>query len=934
MALKQNVAEGGSHGDTITTGNSGGASGDAFNALTIGASATLTWSNARPAHGSMGIKLTNDSANPTHFYYTGYSATQMVARMVVELDTLPSAGMRLLDIRTGSVSVARVILNASNQPVFQTNNGGTTLKTFTGSTFSADTKYRIEVAATPGNAADATLKCDIYAGDSGSPIEAGYSSTTVTTGTTSNLTQVFFGSAAAIAWSGDAYFDDVACQDGTLTYLGVYTGASIPGHSASARAVFSAPTVTTETVIEGAPAAGRGGSNGATVSTAGSVVLALPAGSARAVTRPPSVSASSGVAGDNPFWYMPAVTVEVAFNAGYTTPAASRSWTDVSGYVELEDLISIARGREDEFGTTNANSLTLTLDNTDGRFTATRVASPYYPNVKIGRPIRVTVTPPGGTASVRFLGYIDTWPVAWDNTDVFAKATISATSRTARLGEGVELRSIVEEEILTDSPAIYCTMGEPEGATSANDSTGSSVGPLETTGTGAAVVFGSATGPGTDGLTAVTFAGGKYLAGSISTGIPTSVSLECFFSATSASDMRLAFVRNAGDTMFQFIYLQISSGIVTAAAQGVIGLSVSSAGTYNDGAVHHALLTVQDAGPIELFVDGVSQGTFGASSAFDMTDAFSLVTVGADSTGANRLTGSVSHVAFFTPSLSAGRATAHAAAGLTGFVNETPAARLTRYASYAGIDPAEIDAETGASTLTHIDTTGITAIDAMRKVESTEGGVLFDGKDGTLVFHGRGHRYDAVSEFTVYASLGQVGEGVQPTVDRSALRNDVTAALADGTVTARVKDDSSIGDYGLGRDSVELHTADVDAPYARATWLTNSYKEPSVRIGSLEVDVMGMVGSLYGSGLYGSGPYGANLPAFLAADIGSRFTVADMPSQAAETDTDYFVEGYTETIGVGTWTATLNVSPARVFEVFTLDDATLGQINGPYLIAH
>jgi len=918
MALKQNVAEGGSHGDTITTSNSGGASGDAFNALTIGASATLTWSNARPAHGSMGIKLTNDSANPTHFDFTGYSATQMVARMVVELDTLPSAGMRLLDIRTGSVSVARVILDASNQPVFQTNNGGTTLKTFTGSTFSADTKYRIEVAATPGNAADATLKCDIYAGDSGSPIEAGYSSTTVTTGTTSNLTQVFFGSAAAIAWSGDAYFDDVACQDGTLTYLGVYTGASIPGHSASARATFSAPTVTTETVIEGAPAAGRGGSNGATVSTAGSVVLAVPAGSARAVARPASVSASSGVAGDNPFWYMPAVTVEIAFNAGYTTPAASRSWTDVSGYVELEDLISIARGREDEFGTTNANSLSLTLDNKDGRFTATRAGSPYYPNVKIGRPIRVTVTPPGGTASVRFLGYIDSWPVAWDNTDVFAKATVSATSRTARLGEGVELRSIIEEEYGVDNPLAHWTMGDPAGASSASDSSGNSAAPLSKSGSGGSITFGNATGPGTDGLTAAEF---------VTTTSEYSASLS---EAVSAWTIEMFY--NGTDN---------PTGPFYGGFAGVIGesdttLFINDAGTLSsllltgtssitDGSTHHIAMT-HDGSTVTLYVDGAAQDS-GAASAPSFPESWRFYLSAADAAK------TVAHVAVYNTALSPTRIAAHADAGRTGFAGDTAAARIERYAGYADILAAEVNAETGATTLTHIDPTGVTAIDMMRKVESTEGGVLFDGKDGTLVFHGRGHRYDAVSEFTVYASLGQVGEGVQPTVDRSALRNDVTSALADGTVTARVKDDSSIDDYGLGRDSVELHTADVDAPYARATWLTNSYKEPSVRIGSLEVDVMGMVGSLYGSGLYGSGPYGANLPAFLASDIGSRFTVADMPSQAAETTTDYFIEGYTETIGVGTWTATLNVSPARVFEVFTLDDATLGQINGPYLLA-
>lgn len=84
--------------------------------------------------------------------------------------------------------------------------------------------------------------------------------------------------------------------------------------------------------------------------------------------------------------FMPDVVVEIAFNAGYNTPAASRTWTDVSAYVELSDRIGIDFGRQDERSTAGANTLTLTLDNTDGRFTAQRAASPYYPNVKIGRP--------------------------------------------------------------------------------------------------------------------------------------------------------------------------------------------------------------------------------------------------------------------------------------------------------------------------------------------------------------------------------------------------------------------------------------------------------------------------------------------------------------------------------------------------------------------
>lgn len=86
---------------------------------------------------------------------------------------------------------------------------------------------------------------------------------------------------------------------------------------------------------------------------------------------------------------LPDVQVEIAFDSGWATPAVDRTWTDVSDYVELAEGIGIGIGRGDEFNIADANTLALTLDNRDGRFTPGKATSPYYPDVKIGRPIRV-----------------------------------------------------------------------------------------------------------------------------------------------------------------------------------------------------------------------------------------------------------------------------------------------------------------------------------------------------------------------------------------------------------------------------------------------------------------------------------------------------------------------------------------------------------------
>jgi hypothetical protein len=50
--VARNTAEGGTNGVTVTTANSGGASGDAFDTPVISATCTLTFDNTHPAHGS------------------------------------------------------------------------------------------------------------------------------------------------------------------------------------------------------------------------------------------------------------------------------------------------------------------------------------------------------------------------------------------------------------------------------------------------------------------------------------------------------------------------------------------------------------------------------------------------------------------------------------------------------------------------------------------------------------------------------------------------------------------------------------------------------------------------------------------------------------------------------------------------------------------
>jgi hypothetical protein len=608
---------------------------------------------------------------------------------------------------------------------------------------------------------------------------------------------------------------------------------------------------------------------------------------------------------------MAVVRVEIAFNAGQRTAASLRTWTDVTDYVELAEGITITWGRQDERSTADANQLTLTLDNSDGRFTFGKTSGPYGSGVKLDRAIRVILDPVDGSEAVYFDGFVNEWPTEWNGTDAYAKATITASSRLSRLGMIAALKSLIETEYLADSPAAYYTLGEAEGATQANDTSGNSADPLTLAGDASLpVVFGSATGPATDGLTAAQFQGtlgaasefnGQYLTSALY-GDLTAYTLECFYLQDTAVNAML--ISAPGSSAF----LQIGT-TSTGEVFGQHGATTVTSSPLSTGHTHHVALTWTGT-TLTLYVDGVSAGSSAVSTAMPGPAVFSV---------GGGLSGVVAHVARYTTALSATRIAAHANAGLTGFAGETTSARLIRYAGYAGIPTAEISTETGQTTMVGIDTTGKQAVELMRICETTEGGVVYDGRDGTLTFHNRAHRYVVASSFTLNMAEQEVEADYLPKADRAGLANDVTVQNSANTVTAHRFDGPGPGtsqyEYGVATLPIETASEDDDAPAFQAGWNLYKYKDPKERVPSLTVDALAQVGKT------------PNCAAVLAATVGDKTTVSNRPSQAATSSVDYFIEGGTIQIGPELLRVTWNLSPSSPeADVLVIGDATRGVI--------
>lgn len=611
---------------------------------------------------------------------------------------------------------------------------------------------------------------------------------------------------------------------------------------------------------------------------------------------------------------------------------------DITSKVWLKAGMTVTRGRQDQFATVQPSTLSLSLDNTDGRFTLGSTSGGYGA-INTDRMIRVTMTV-GATTSHRFTGYVQTWPVEWpDGSDTFSVATITAVDRFARLGRR-RFRSVIEQEYLSTVPSLYFVLNESSETTGAYDSAGvfPSVKMIPASrlagygiGGGPDPVFGVATGPAGDNYTAVTIDDhGRFLRtdNAFALSATTFAAVECFLLNTANGTGAVAYLTDNAVT--EAISIDLIAGALRCFV-GVAGNNIvlTPATTIGDGNTHHVLFTATDNGDgtttARVFLDGVllSSSSTGSTLATLLPAPLAAFSLGGATDGSYDTPGpdlTLAHAAVYvngTP-LTVTEAALHSTAGATAFAGEATDARIARIARWANIATADLALDAGKATVAAIDTTGSSPIDAMTAVIRVENGLLFVRGDGDLVMQHRNRRSENVTPDATVSASSAVDPESNFAGDMQQVINYAEITRTGGG-TATAKSSASIvthEQYPL-LDEYPFSTDD-EAQYL-ASWLVNTYAEPRPRMPSAAFDLMTL-------------PQ-ATVEALLALELSDYLQITGLPAQAPAATADLTIEGWNESLSHDAWSITFNTSDQTLSRVWLLGDATFGVLGSTTKLA-
>lgn len=605
------------------------------------------------------------------------------------------------------------------------------------------------------------------------------------------------------------------------------------------------------------------------------------------------------------------VEVSLALGADLTADPGTWSWTEVTTYVRYEQGIEITAGLGSESSEASPSRCTLVLHNADGRFSPRLPTGAYYPGVRFNTPLRVRVDP-GTGQETRFVGYVDSWAPGWDISGNERRVTVTASGLLRRLAQGETLTSPLYDAITAAGPAAWWPLAD--GADSDRAASGLPGGtPMTEAG---ALSFAAVAGPagapepGPELLDAGGYTGGLH-APVVLTQF-NGWTVECWLRFTSddtsgeATAIQWRATGSYGANGWQILAARDSNldGISMTAAH--VGSSILF--SYNSvplqGEWRHVRVTATQDNPttvsIRFYIDGVlrdfdtsaSPWTVGRVTEIRVADT--LLRWGAPA-GIDSL--AVRDVAVYDAVVSS---TDVYTAG-TGHAGETAADRIERVCADVGIGVTVAAGTTEAMGAQPVGT----VLDVLRDAERTDGGILYESGAG-LAYLPRTARYNRAVDIALDVDARDLAAAPEAVDDDLAVRNDVTATRSGGSSARYVDTDGPLGTAAVGRysDSVSVNPATDDPLDEIAQWrvhlgTVDDFRYPGVALN------------------FAARP--SLIPAWLAADIGSRATVANPPAELPPGDLDLHELGYVETITPKLWTARLSTVAAQPWSVAVVE---------------
>jgi hypothetical protein len=615
------------------------------------------------------------------------------------------------------------------------------------------------------------------------------------------------------------------------------------------------------------------------------------------------------------------------------------AWVDITSHVYTRGDITITRGRANEAGQVDPATLSLLLNNRDGRYSPRNPTGIYYGKIGRNTPIRVSVT---GETDPRFTGEIVAWPQQWDKAEADVWVPIEAAGIMRRLGQGGSTpKSAPRRFIPTTNPTAYWPLEDGSEAIEG----AAEIGGLPFRNVGAAQVpamfgegdLGDWLLPGVKGQSATT--NSKLIAQVRMARTADDWAVDLIFRESSPSGTILEVFDNgpgeSADPAYNWkvttsdepdqdleLVITVDDGTPADTVLGTTGLLPE----LGDNQTHHLrLAVVQSSTSVNwnVYIDGTSvlSGTR-ASTTNHGVRLIQITTWGAG--GAECAYG---HVVLHTIPVGGGSlpSVVAAAAVALGSVGETAGRRIERLCAEEGVtfsSTGDLDESVGM---------GAQPVDGMlnliREAAEADMGILYEPRDSLgIAYRTRTSFYNQSAALTLDYSDRVFASVPEPVDDDQLTRNDVTVTRSSGGSYQATLDSGALSTQdppdGVGRydQSATVNIAgDGNMLENQAGWRLHLGTVDEARYPTVHVNLAAPA----------IAADSALITAIVALDVGDRLDLVNLPSWIPPDDVTQLAQGFTEQIGNdgATRDFIINCAPESPYRVAEYESAVGASVN-------